>query len=372
MGPKSYLASVGPFAGAAVLASLLVAGILLVANAGGALALLAAGVILAATGFALVFDYARRAGFWNDLASYADDARHALWAMDMLERPDEPEARLAWDALLAISKAANDGVSEANRRVSDYREFVETWVHEAKSPLAAGHLMVDNLREDIAAAPLDAGSREVLTSRANGIDEELDRTEDYIEQALFYARSETLDRDYLIRTYSLHDLVVAALKDSARQLIAAHIAPQMEGLDHTVFTDEKWMRFILGQVIQNSVKYARGEGARISFTGELLDSGTAEERVALSVADNGHGVSAADLPRVFDKGFTGDAGRADEDGETGAGHRSLGGKRSTGIGLYLVKRLCDKMGVAVFAESREGAGFTVRFEFSTNKFHYFE
>ena len=358
MGPFAYLGSVWPFALASIAAAALVAGVIAASGGGAALALLAAGIMLGATCAALAVDYARRARFWGDLSRLADDAPHALLAMDLLERPEEPEARIAWDALSAVSKAANDGVADADRRVRAYREYVETWVHEAKSPLAAAHLMVDNLRGDIAGTELSIEGRAALSARAQSIDEELDRTEGYIEQALFYARSETLDRDYLIRSYPLRDLVAGALKDNARTLIAARVAPQLDGLDLEVFTDEKWMCFILGQVIQNSVKYARDKGARIAFSGELRDAGTAEERVVLSVADNGRGVSAADLPRVFDKGFTGDAGRT--------------GKRSTGIGLYLVKRLCDKMGVAVCAESTAGEGFTVRFEFPTNKFHYFE
>ena len=131
-----------------------------------------------------------------------------------------------------------------------------------------------------------------------------------------------------------------------------------ENLDFEVFTDEKWLEFILGQLIQNSIKYACEDGAKITFSGALLDEGLASERIELTVADNGCGVSAADLPRVFEKGFTGDNGRTT--------------KRATGIGLYLVARLCSKMGIEVTAASDSGKGFVVTFAFSTNKFQYFE
>ena len=100
------------------------------------------------------------------------------------------------------------------------------------------------------------------------------------------------------------------------------------------------------------------DGAKIVFSGALLDEGLASERIELTVADNGCGVSAADLPRVFEKGFTGDNGRTT--------------KRATGIGLYLVARLCSKMGIDVTAASDSGEGFVVTFAFSTNKFQYFE
>lgn len=139
-------------------------------------------------------------------------------------------------------------------------------------------------------------------------------------EALYYARSEVVERDYLIRRWNLKALVTGAIKANARELIAAHVAPVCENLDFEVFTDEKWLEFILGQLIQNSIKYAREDGAKIVFSGALLDEGLASERIELTVADNGCGVCAADLPRVFEKGFTGDNGRTT--------------KRATGIGLY--------------------------------------
>ena len=107
-----------------------------------------------------------------------------------------------------------------------------------------------------------------------------------------------MERDYLIRRWSLKALVTGAIKANARELIAAHVAPVCENLDFEVFTDEKWLEFILGQLIQNSIKYACEDGAKIVFSGALLDEGLASERIELTVADNGCGVSAADLPRA--------------------------------------------------------------------------
>lgn len=182
--------------------------------------------------------------------------------------------------------------------------------------------------------------------------------EGYVEQALFFARSETVDRDYLIREYNLKELVSAALRANSHMLISAQVAPFRRDLDFQVFTDEKWMLFIIGQIIQNSVKYARSDGAFIEFSGSLRDEGLSSERVELAIRDNGCGVSPADLPRVFEKGFTGAAGRT--------------GKRSTGIGLYLVERLCSKMGVGIEADSAQGQWFQITLSFSTNRFHYFE
>lgn len=114
----------------------------------------------------------------------------------------------------------------------------------------------------------------------------------------------------------------------------------------------------MGQLIQNSVKYARDEGAQLLFAATRANAGDADDCVKLVVRDNGRGVPAADLGRVFDRGFTGENGR--------------NGKRSTGIGLYLVKRLCDKMGLGIVARSEHGEFFEVEITFPTNHMHYFE
>lgn len=335
-------------------ASVLSAFLLLVGGANLELTLLISTVIIGFALLSIVADYRRKQDFYSDLASVRDDMAHPLWLFEMVDEPEHLEGRLTYDALRAIAKAANDDVAMYRRQAQDYREYVETWVHEAKSPLAAAHLMLENLTENV---PADE-TGEMLLAKTEALGEEFERVEGYIEQALFFARSESLDRDYLIRPYELKRLVGDAVRANARVLIGAHVSPFRVNLENTVFTDEKWMTFILGQIIQNSVKYASGEGAEIVFTSRLLDRGLANERIELEIRDNGCGVERADLARVFDRGFTGENGRT--------------GKRATGIGLYLVKRLCDKMGLGVRADSEPGEFFAITISFPTNKMHYFE
>lgn len=354
----SYLRSAWPTVTILAVADMLTYMVLEISGTRLALLSLVIGVLVGASVLLVVVDYLRKRAFMGELDRLADQQGAALWASELIDRPDFAEGQVAYDALCAVSKVANDEVAGYRRQTNDYREYVETWVHEAKSPLAAAHLMIENIEDELSAVGEEPVDEEVLISRIRALDEELDRMEGYVEQALFYARSEAVERDYLIRAYNLKDLVSAALRANSRMLISAHVAPSPRNLDYQVFTDEKWMLFILGQIIQNSVKYARDEGASIEFSACLHDEGLASERVELSIRDNGCGVSAADLPRVFEKGFTGAAGRS--------------GKRSTGIGLYLVKRLCDKMGVGIDADSVQGEGFTVIMSFSTNRFHFFE
>lgn len=349
-----FMGSHWPTLALSVAAAALSAFVLLVSGASAGLSLLVAGVVVGAGLLSIAIDYRRKRPFYGDLAACTDDLEHPLWIFEMVDEPDYPEGRLAYEALSAVSKAANDDVSEYRRQAQDYREYVETWVHEAKSPLAAAHLMLENLMESL---PADE-TGEVLLEKTEALGEELDRVEGFIEQALFFARSESLDRDHLIRPYSLQKLVGDAVRANARVLMGAHVAPYRIDLEQTVFTDEKWMNFILGQLIQNSAKYAAGEGAELVFSSRLCDEGLSSERIELEVRDNGCGVEQADLARVFDRGFTGENGRS--------------GKRATGIGLYLVKRLCDKMGLAVHAQSAPGEYFAVTIAFPTNKMHYFE
>lgn len=321
--------------------------VLMVAGAPVSIVIVAVGVSFIFGMLGIVIEYARRRRFLHQLERAAEELESPAWVQEMVQCPTYAEGELEYEVLRRVGKAACDEVAEGRHQTDDYRDYIESWVHEAKLPLAAAHLILENLD----------GSEDDL-SRVDDLGRELARVERYIDQALYYARSEVVERDYLIRRWSLKALVTGAIKANARELIAAHVAPVCENLDFEVFTDEKWLEFILGQLIQNSIKYAREDGAKITFSGALLDEGLASERIELTVADNGCGVSAADLPRVFEKGFTGVNGRTT--------------KRATGIGLYLVARLCSKMGIDVTAASEPGEGFVVTFAFSTNKFQYFE
>ena len=271
-----------------------------------------------------------------------------------MEEPDAPEAQVVFEALQAVATEANARVSDSRLREREHREFVETWVHEVKTPLAAIDLMLENL-DDARLAPLAR---------------ELDRVGSLVEQALYFARSSSVESDYLVRTCTLEALVRGAVKSRAHALVGAHVAVGMEGLDRTVFADHKWMQFVLGQLIDNAVRYRRdpvdpaacdaetpggaaADGPRIDFSARVLDEGRADERVVLSVRDNGCGISAADIGRVFDKGFTGSNGRVYA--------------KSTGIGLYLVRSLCEKMGLSVSASSVEGEWTCFEIVFPTNR-----
>ena len=289
------------------------------------------GVLALAAVTALVLDWLHRRAFYQRLEDALSSLDETYLATELIERPAFLEGQLFYDALDRESKAMRDRIASARRRQREYREYVETWVHEVKTPIAAARLVARN-------NPSPA---------TESMDAELDQIEGYVEQALYYSRGTSLDRDFQIRQVSLADVVRDALRHKARTLIGAHVAPELGELDFTVRADPKWLSFVIGQVLVNAAKY-RGEKdgpGRVRIWAERRETGLDAWETVLEIADDGVGIPVADVGRVFDKGFTGENGRRFA--------------RSTGMGLYLVRELCDKMGVGAWLESVEGEGTTV-------------
>ena len=315
----------------AVVCALALACVVAVLGAGTDASMLAAGIALACTAVVLAVDFARRHTFYRDLEQVVGDLDHTYYATSLIEPPDFLEGRLAYEALQAAGKTAADDVA-AHRQLSDaYRDYIELWIHEIKTPIAAASLMASDLHGPQA-------------SRLKG---ELDRIEGYVEQALYYARSTSLAQDYAIRETRLVDAVREAVKKHARYLIERSVSPVVDVPEDTlVFADAKWLAFVIGQLVSNAAKYG---AATLRFSVRKEGAGTTDERTVLEVADDGWGVPAGDVPRVFERAFTGENGRR--------------GGSSTGMGLYLVAELCAKMGLAVALASEEGAGTRVLLAF---------
>lgn len=178
---------------------------------------------------------------------------------------------------------------------------------------------------------------------ASGVKEELSRIDGYVEQALYYARSTNLEKDYMIREINLDNLVKETVKKYSKQLIAAKATPCFDNLAQTVYGDPKWLEFILGQLIANSIKYKK-DTLRLTFS-----ACEEQNHVLLSISDNGVGIPENELSRIFEKGFTGTNGRSYT--------------KSTGIGLYLCRKLCNKMHLSISASSASGQGTTIQITF---------
>jgi hypothetical protein len=183
--------------------------------------------------------------------------------------------------------------------------------------------------------------------------ESLDSIDNYVEKVLFYAKSSVANRDYIIKSVNLKDVVSSSLRKNSVNLIQSKVKIVLDDIDYQIYTDIKWIEFIIGQIIGNSIKYMNKYEKNLIFMG-YRDEG----RIILKIQDNGIGISEKDLRWVFDKGFTGENGRKYA--------------KSTGIGLYLCKSLCDKLGIQIGIESVEGESTTLELVFPESNIRMLE
>lgn len=278
----------------------------------------------------LIVEYFRRKVFYHDMETALNDLDQKYLISEIIEEPQFIDGKLMTEYLHEINKSMLEHVNEYRQREEDYRNYVEMWVHEIKTPLAAVKLISDN------------HDNEVMRS----IVEEMEKVEGFVEQALYYARSTTLEKDYMIKEMSLQPVVNKVIRKHAKQFIYRKIKLETEGLEVTVYSDAKWLEFIINQILSNALKYSRDESSIHIYTKRSQDN------VILTIEDHGAGIALNDLQRVFDKGFTGTNGRSFE--------------KATGMGLYLCRLLCDKLYLDIKISSVEGIGTKVSIVFPIN------
>lgn len=272
---------------------------------------------------ALAVDFVRKFMFYRDMDRWLEQNLYQNAPLNLIDPPGFAEGRALYDAVEKLDLARQNALAQNARASGEYREYIESWVHEIKTPLASAKLYLEN-------HPLEDGDR---------LARELTQMENYITQVLYYARAASLEKDFRIRPVRLEELVRRTLRQNSLSLIEAGFSISQQGLDAVVMADATWMEFILGQLISNAVKYRR-QAPQLDFRAEKRTNA-----VLLRIRDNGLGIPAQDLPRVFEKGFT------------GANGRKLG--KSTGMGLYIVRKLCDKMSIGVEAASMPGESTTI-------------
>lgn len=266
------------------------------------------------------------------LLKLAEQMEERYLISEVMEKPERADDQVYYRLLKMAGKSMLEQIGKVKRERTEYKEYVEQWVHEIKTPITAMKLLCENHRSEWA--------KDLLV--------ELEKTNCFTEQALYYARSEHTEKDYSVREMRLFDVVHRAIAENKYLLLQNSVSIELQETDDTVYSDEKWMCFILNQLIVNAVKYRTAQPI-LKFYTERQNN-----QVVLCVQDNGIGIDAGDLPRIFEKGFTGKNGR-----ETG--------QNATGIGLYLCKRLCDKLDIGISAVSASG-GTTIRLSFLMNDF----
>ena len=271
---------------------------------------LAVGTVLFCVRFAA---YVRRRRELELLRRNVDELAAAL------PRPDGALEAAYQELIRAVCEDRARLIWEKDRRYRETVDYFTLWAHQIKTPIAAVELLVSE-------APPDAGA----------VAAEKMKIREYVEMALTYFRLDGDGSDLVLARYELDGIIRAAARRYARLFILKKITLRLDETGRTALCDEKWLSFLLGQLLSNALKYTRSGGA-IHVYGE------GEELV---VADTGIGIRPEDLPRVFEKGFTGINGR--------------GEKRSTGIGLYLCRRAADRMGCTLRLTSGPGGGTQAR------------
>ncbi|ELC8387752.1 sensor histidine kinase [Clostridium perfringens] len=284
-----------------------------------------------------IFDYLRKKQYYNEIKENMESLDKKYLISEVIEEGTFTESKLIYDVICKSNKAMNDEIGEFKRGINDYREYIELWVHEIKTPIATCKLLIENNE-----SPL-----------TESIGEEVCKLENYIDQALFYTRSNTIEKDYIIKEMSLSSCVNKVLNNNADSLIKKRVKISLGDLEKQVYSDSKWIEFILGQIISNSIKYMNKEHKELK-----IYCNENSKYVILNIEDNGAGISEKDISRVFDKGFTGENGR------------KFG--KSTGIGLYLCKKLCKKLGLDITLISEEGKFTRVSIIFPINRMMIFE
>lgn len=207
----------------------------------------------------------------------------------------------------------------ASENYNDMIEYYTVWAHQIKTPIAAMRLNLQS--ED--------------TELARKLMGDLNRIESYVEMVLTYLRLDSDSTDYLVKKYDLDEIIRPAVRKFSREFILKKLKLDYEPVKYKTITDSKWLSFIIEQVISNAVKYTSEGGVRIYM----------DEPGILCIEDTGIGISAEDLPRIFENGYTGFNGRED--------------KRASGIGLYLCKRIADNLGHKIYARSEISKGTTM-------------
>ncbi len=284
---------------------------------------------------ALTAGFLRDREFYQQLDLFCDSPENARYLSSILDEPRTLEGSIAYRALAVQGKAASDELAARSRDMKEYRDYIELWVHEAKTPIASAQLALASLH-----------GPEIGKVRGD-----LDRIESRVEQALYYARSATLSEDFSIEELNLAALARKACRQRSRTLIGAGVSLEF-GIDEAlkVLADAKWTDFIIGQVLENSAKYG---SKTIRFEGTMKNAGTKDGCIELAICDDGDGIPAADVPRVFDRGFTGSRGRTHH--------------KATGMGLYLAAVACERMGLGLRISSEEGTGTTVTLTFPLDR-----
>ena len=243
-----------------------------------------------------------------------DELEEKYLIAEIIDKPKSLENTGYYYALKSACKSMNDKISYLEKEKQDYEEYIESFAHDIKTPISALSLVFEN-------------------KKAYKLKDEVKQIDNLVEQILYYARLDVVEKDYFIKELVLDEVIHNIMISYKEYFLRAKVKLDIHNLDNVVYTDEKWLIFIVSQIIQNSIKYFDKELKKLEIY-SINDT----NKTVLFIKDNGCGIKKSDINRVFEKGFTGS---------------NRYNHNSTGMGLYLVKKLVNKLGLEVNIESVE-------------------
>lgn len=276
--------------------------------------------------------YRKKRKISKHITDLADSLEETYYIADVLPKPKEFQNQAYYYALKKACKSMNDEISKITEEKQAYQEYVESFAHEIKIPIGALSLTFDNTKNYT-------------------LKKETDKIFRLVEQMLYYARSENTEKDYFIKPVQLDNVIHNVILKFRHALMEGKVIINIQDTENLVYTDEKWLTFVLSQIVQNSIKYFDKQEKQLNIYSQ--DYGT---NVQLSIEDNGCGIKASDLSRVFEKGFTGS---------------NRNKANATGMGLYLAKKLCDRLGLKLDIMSREQEYTRIIITFPKGTVHHF-
>ena len=275
--------------------------------------------------------YLKRKKYYDNFLNNLNLLDKKYLILETLEEPEFLDGKVFYDALYKIDKSMMENINNYRNETEDFKEYVEMWIHEIKIPIAGLMLMCHNNK----------------TVNKNFLDQ-LNSLDNLTDQILYYVRSNYAEKDFLIKEASMDKIINEVLLKNKDSILENHIDVTVDVKNVKVLTDSKWLVFILNQIINNSIKYC--DNSRKSYIKFYIEDN--EKEMTLHIKDNGIGVNASDLKHVFDKSFTGENGRKM--------------RNSTGFGLYISKKLIEKLGHKISATSEENKYFEIAITFGKN------
>ena len=264
----------------------------------------------------LYLDYKKQECYFRRLLKDLDQLDQKYLLPEVMEKGKSQFQRLNQEVLYNMESSMIERVNLYQNISKEYKEYIELWIHEVKTPIATSKMIIENNPSNV----------------THNIQEELHKVENYVEQALFYARSSDVEKDFTIKKMNLSQVITNVIKRNKLDFISRNIKVELNNINQEVYSDPKWVEFILNQIIINAIKYSDKPDAKVS-----VETATNENQIRLMIKDNGCGILPQDINRVFDKGFTGSNQRDN--------------KKATGLGLYLSKKLCERIGLDLQIES---------------------